>query len=242
MGSKPFETYPGSKDAGGAAEKIIGTFPPHSLYVEPFLGGGAVLRRKRPALASIGIDNDPAVVERWRAFNWPGLEVIEADSFEWLRTVKMTLPADALVYADPPYMHETRTHRRLYRCELTTEQHAELLQILIALPCAVAVSGYWTPLYSLALTGWHLLSFDAMTRGGVRRECLWYRSTIANFTVGDPRYAGRDFRDRERIKRKASRWAAKFSRMDARERAAILAALLAMPPATPAPATMGAQT
>lgn len=237
--AKPFETYPGSKDAGGAAEKIIGTFPPHALYVEPFLGGGAVLRRKAPALASIGIDNDAAVVERWRGVNWPGLEVIEADSFEWLRTVGPTLPADALVYADPPYMHEARSKRRLYRCELTDAQHEELLGILCALPCSVAVSGYWTPLYAARLEGWKSINFDCMTRGGVRREWLWHRSTIASFTVGDVRYAGTDFRDRERIKRKAARWATKFARMDARERAAVLSALLRMPPATPAPATMG---
>lgn len=33
--------------------------PPHGTYVEPFLGGGALMRLKRPAALNIGVDLDP---------------------------------------------------------------------------------------------------------------------------------------------------------------------------------------
>jgi hypothetical protein len=46
--------YPGGKEM--AAPRIINLMPPHDVYLEPFLGGGAVLRAKKPARLSIGVD------------------------------------------------------------------------------------------------------------------------------------------------------------------------------------------
>jgi site-specific DNA-adenine methylase len=37
--------------------------PPHRVYAEPFLGGGAVMCAKRPASLNIGIDQDPEAVK-----------------------------------------------------------------------------------------------------------------------------------------------------------------------------------
>jgi len=41
--------YDGGKGAMGCAQWIINQIPPHRVYIEPFLGGGAVLRLKAPA-------------------------------------------------------------------------------------------------------------------------------------------------------------------------------------------------
>jgi len=224
--AKPFGTYPGSKDAAGVAERIIAELPPHSVYVEAFLGGGAVLRRKVPALSSIAIDSDEDVVKRWRAVAWPGVDIIGADAIRWLSKHGGRLPPDALVYADPPYMPGTRGHRRIYRCELTESDHVRLLAALDRLPCSVAISGYASSLYDTMLAGWRHVEFPAMTRGGPRTEHLWVRSTIAGFG-GDTRLVGANFRERERIKRKRQRWAAKFRAMPDAERRAVLASLLA---------------
>ena len=43
-------SYPGGKAAPGTFQKIINLMPPHEVYIEPFLGGGAILRKKLPAL------------------------------------------------------------------------------------------------------------------------------------------------------------------------------------------------
>jgi hypothetical protein len=62
-------SYPGGKNGAGVFQTIINGMPPHGVYLEPFLGGGAVMRLKRPARLNIGLDLDPDVV---RSFGcWP---------------------------------------------------------------------------------------------------------------------------------------------------------------------------
>lgn len=56
--------YPGGKER--AAARIINLMPPHTVYMEPFAGAGAVYRAKRPAELSILVDLDPQVIERWK--------------------------------------------------------------------------------------------------------------------------------------------------------------------------------
>jgi DNA adenine methylase len=54
--------YPGGKNGSGVYQAIINQMPPHRVYVEPFLGGGAIMRLKRPAEMNIGIDLDQDAV------------------------------------------------------------------------------------------------------------------------------------------------------------------------------------
>src|SRR5919198_2325026 len=60
-------TYPGGKNAPGVYQTIINHMPPHEVYIEPFLGSGAILRLKRPARVNIGIDADPQAIAKWQA-------------------------------------------------------------------------------------------------------------------------------------------------------------------------------
>jgi hypothetical protein len=46
---------------------LINLMPPHLVYCEPFLGGGAVMRLKRPAEYNIGVDLDAGVIAAWRS-------------------------------------------------------------------------------------------------------------------------------------------------------------------------------
>lgn len=41
--------YLGGKSQAGTYQRIINLIPPHDVYIEPFLGGGAIARLKRPA-------------------------------------------------------------------------------------------------------------------------------------------------------------------------------------------------
>ena len=93
---------------------------------------------------------------------------------------------EALVYADPPYVWDTRFkaradggNGRYYRHEMTDDDHIDLLNTLIACQGYAVVSGYMNDLYHETLTahGWGLRTKEsriAANRGtAVRTECLW---------------------------------------------------------------------
>ena len=59
--------YPGGKGGAGVYQTIINGMPRHEVYVEPFLGGGAVMAAKRPACLNIGVDLDAEVIAQAQA-------------------------------------------------------------------------------------------------------------------------------------------------------------------------------
>ncbi|MDT3416152.1 DNA adenine methylase [Brevibacillus aydinogluensis] len=87
---------------------------------------------------------------------------------------------DVLIYADPPYLMETR-HGRMYRHEMTDDDHLELLDALDAHPGPVLLSGYAHPLYDERLKHWHRETKIVQAEGGRRRtEVLWINPVAMN--------------------------------------------------------------
>lgn len=224
--------YLGSKAASGAYQANISQMPPHDTYIETHLGGGAILLRKPPAPRSIGWDIDPETVEAFCQGNPDFLDdqaerlMIEVgDAAELLCAMQFEQYGRTLIYADPPYLPETRTSRARYRHEYTVDDHRRLIDVLRSVPANVMISGYPSTLYDEQLVGWRSIQFQVMTRGGPRTEQLWM-----NFDEGSAyshAFAGANYIDRQRIKRKAERWARNYSSLPAAERAAIMAALMA---------------
>jgi len=222
--------YPGSKAASGVAERIIREMPPHEIYIEAFAGYAAVFRKKRRAARSLLLDADPNTCEHLRSYivsrgEEGSVEVLHDDAVARLPTLPAAQDSTTLVYFDPPYMREVRT-RLLYDAEFEEpESHEILLKLALSLPCMVMISGYMTQLYAKRLKRWRLVKIPAMTRGGVRTECLWCNFSPPTI-LHDPCWAGANFRERERIKRRQKRWTAKFLKMPSTERQAIAAALI----------------
>lgn len=93
---------------------------------------------------------------------------------------------DTLFFADPPYIPETRA-KTTYGCEMTSEQHAALLDALIQAQGNAMVCGYDNALYREKLAGWKLLTRkgQAMMSGHKGRiECLWIKRPIEEKTCG----------------------------------------------------------
>lgn len=205
--------YPGGK--GKSFQKIINLMPPHETYIESHLGGGSVLRNKNPAQKNIGIEKDPIVVKQW-ALKYPNIcEIIEADATSFLRAFPCI--GNELIYADPPYLPETRKRKRVYNCDLTNDDHESLLGTLLTLPCMVMVSGYNSNLYNDMLNTWRKVTFLAKAHDGQREECVWLNFPPAKI-LHDSRYIGQTFRDRQTIKRRQQRLKEKFQKMDPIER------------------------
>lgn len=214
--------YLGTKSGSGVYQAIISQMPPHDTYIETHLGAGAVLRAKPPAARSIAIEIDPVTLAQFPPP--PGAETVNGCALAFLRGFDFAAAGRTLVYADPPYVRSARTSARGYRFDYTDQDHRELIALLRQLPAAVMLSGYPSPLYDELLPDWRRISFQAMTRGGPRTECLWM-----NFEPGPVHwatFAGKGFTDRQRIKRKAARWAARYRALEPGERLAVLAALL----------------
>lgn len=233
--------YPGGKSGSGVYQRIINRIPPHRVYVEPFLGGGSVMRFKLPAELNVGVDLDPRVLPaRARtdgSGDWvqpghtagsggccPGWLWLCGDGIELLRTWEFG-PED-VVYCDPPYLMETRRRQRpMYRCELEAVDHRRLLAVLASLPCRVLVSGYRHAMYDDALSSWTRETYRTMTRAGESvEEVLWYNYPRPD-RLHDTRYLGGDYRERERIRKRQRRWVARLRLLPSTERAALEAAL-----------------
>lgn len=104
--------------------------------------------------------------------NRPALNVIDQHDAE-----------DTLFYVDPPYLMSTRCvsarHGRYYHCEMTGDDHHQLLAKLCAAKGMVVLSGYPSDAYKEALLGggWVMAKTEARisaARGtALRTECLW---------------------------------------------------------------------
>lgn len=214
--------YFGSKATSGLCQAIIAMMPPHDTYIETHLGGGAIMRRKPQALTNIAIDLDPKSLSAFEC-DYP-VEKINGCAHQFLATYDYH--GRELVYCDPPYLHHTRSSARRYRFEYEEKDHIELLNILKGLPCSVILSGYPSIVYDELLSDWGTLELQVMNQDGVRTEKLWF-----NFTpdrVHWCRYAGKNFTDRQRIKRKAESWGKRYKALPCSERLAVLSSIMAV--------------
>ncbi|EIU5571772.1 TPA: DNA adenine methylase [Pseudomonas aeruginosa] len=209
--------YPGGK--GKCFQRLINLMPPHQTYIESHLGGGAVMRNKKPAQRNIGLDLDAKVIELWRSEFSGACELHQIDAVAFLESY--SYEGDELVYVDPPYLPETRRRAKVYRHDYSKEDHARLLRCLIDLPCNVMLSGYDCELYNRALVGWRKVSFPAKTHAEVREEVVWMNFASPN-RLHDSRYLGETFRDRQTIQRRQTRLRSRIESLDPVEQQELL--------------------
>jgi len=213
--------YYGGKSGYGIYQTIINQIPPHEVYIEPFLGGGGIMKHKSAAKRNIGVDLDPCVIETWQGHE--DIELHHADALIFLKEFKFR--GSEFIYADPPYMVETRTGKYRYQFEMTRKDHVRLLSLLKELPCKVMLSGYWSELYKRELACFRAIEFQAMTRAGKpKTEVLWMNYSEPT-SLHDYQYLGSNFREREKITRKKKRWIARLKQMPKLERQSILGAI-----------------
>lgn len=118
-----------------------------------------------PALERVATRFVGVVVERR-----PALEVIDRYDVD-----------DCLIYADPPYVHASRSGKRkggqlycAYPVEMTDADHGALLERLLACRARVVLSGYPSDAYDTALSGWRRIVRETHADGARdRTEVLW---------------------------------------------------------------------
>jgi site-specific DNA-adenine methylase len=213
-------SYFGSKATSGLCQPIIALMPPHDTYIETHLGGGAIMKRKPAALRNIGIDINSKALANFTC-DYP-VEKVNGCAHRFLADYDFR--GRELIYSDPPYLHHTRSSGRRYRFDYEEQDHIELLTLLKRLPCHIILSGYPSALYEELLPTWRSLELQVMNQAGVRTEKLWFN--FAPDRVYWPSYAGKNFTDRQRIKRKAANWGKQYRAMPPAERLAVLSAIM----------------
>lgn len=85
---------------------------------------------------------------------------------------------DTLIYADPPYLMETRT-QKMYANEMSVDDHLEMLEVLSSHPGPVVISGYENSIYDKRLRhGWRTVKVKPpkVEKQAARMEVLWIKS------------------------------------------------------------------
>jgi DNA adenine methylase len=175
------------------------------------------------------------VIAAWSHETSAPIRIEHGDAFAFLR--EHDFGADQLVYADPPYLPSARRRSKIYRHDLEEGDHARLLDLLASLPSHVIISGYPSELYDRMLVGWRRTEFAVGSQAGLRDEVVWHNFDPPT-VLHDYGHLGNDYRERQRLKRKANRWRRRLEAMPEGERHALLSALgdLAAPPPAPSSA------
>lgn len=95
-----------------------------------------------------------------------------------------------LVYADPPYVLNTR-HGKQYRCEMDDVGQEVLLDVLLVHEGPVLLSGYDNDLYNDRLRGWHREEAVSYSQTASRKtEVLWMNFKPANIQMSFEDFGG----------------------------------------------------
>lgn len=100
--------------------------------------------------------------------------LVQIERMDALRLIRRYNTPEALIYLDPPYMRSTRKSGRLYRFEMTDDQHQEMLELITHTRAKVVVSGYVNDLYAKYLSEWNMYQTETHTTSAeVVKETIW---------------------------------------------------------------------
>lgn len=128
--------------------------------VQPARGMSVRWQRVPSELAEMALRLKDAEIE-----NRPAIEVMRRFATK-----------DTLIYADPPYLMETRT-QKMYAHEMSMDEHLEMLDVLQTHPGPAVISGYASSIYDKRLKGWKkvLVKPPKVEKQADRMEVLWMK-------------------------------------------------------------------
>ena len=101
------------------------------------------------------------------------LKNVQIENMDALNLIRKFNHDNVLIYADPPYLMETRGGKQ-YRSEMTEQDHLALLEALKQHRGSVILSGYPSEMYDQELHGWSVIYRSSHNQNaGKRTEALW---------------------------------------------------------------------
>lgn len=236
------ETYFGGKGASGTYQKIINQLPPHDIYIEPFLGAGNILRRKKPASKlNWGMDMDERLIRYYESAAVPlNFKIVPGCALSLIHSLAagiLKYNDTVLIYLDPPYLHETRKSNKRYNFEMSKQQHERMLMDITGKQLNIyvksdyenseyfttkineasdkvyiVISHYECDLYNKYLDNWRRIDFNSITRGGLAVESL-YMNYAEPTELHQYDFLGDNYREREKIQNQIKRNVERLQRM-----------------------------
>jgi DNA adenine methylase len=216
-------SYPGGKGAERTIRVIINEIPPHERYIEPFVGGGAVVRTKRPATINEVWERDELIAEIWRNESPAWIKTRCIDSLKRLKKEPFT--ANDFLFIDPPYLSDT-IERDYYAHTLSYDQHIDLLQTLKTCEAMVMICALPNVVYDHHLSNWRTIQYENVGRNGKQWEQIWMNYAKPT-ELHDHRFIGKNHRERELIRDRLQNMIAKIEAMPILERSALMERLRA---------------
>jgi DNA adenine methylase len=83
------------------------------------------------------------------------------------------------MYLDPPYILGTRKNRKMYKVEMTDDDHIRLCTLIDKSPAKIILSGYANEIYETRLKNFRKTKITAYDEKGNRRvEILWHNYAV----------------------------------------------------------------
>lgn len=217
----PLESYPGRKGGSGSWQKIISEIPKCTRFVEA-MAGSAIISSLVTGCQIIINDLDKDVIDGIRVKG----NNVKKMNLHYQSIIDLYDYTGSVFYFDPPYLKETRSFQgNIYKHEWNQKDHANFLKAVQTIQQPAMISHYPHQLYDYSLAGWRKISYNSMTRAGLRVENL-YMNFPPPVLLQCFKNIGENFTDRQRIKRKVDRLMKRLINEPQQERAAILSAII----------------
>lgn len=226
--------YPGAKTNTGIISFLINNIPYHKRYFELFAGSAQLYRHKLISDLSILADIDTNVYDALMQDEELIFELgqdlrIYNQSFDKiLDAYILSFSQNDFIYLDPPYPKTARrSGKKYYKHEmLELDEHAVFLERVKAVKFAnVMISTRPNDLYDIELKDWRKKEFETRDRAGNCTEVIYMNYREPEF-LHQYDHLGDGCTDRQRIKRKITRFTNKLAGLPAHEKTAILQSLI----------------
>lgn len=207
----------------GVWQKIISEIPKCSLFIDAMCGSGLIGSLVNDCQVIFN-DINEAVIKKIKSAN--DFCLYTSEDYRKIIQRYDNGNRERVFYFDPPYLFETRSYQLpIYKFEWDATDHKKFLSIITKMKSCVMVSHFTCKLYDTSLKNWRKINYPTMTRAGQRIETL-YMNFKQPVLLQCFQHVGKDYIDRQRLKRKISALLSRFDKYDPQERAAVLSSII----------------
>ncbi|WP_395043154.1 DNA adenine methylase [Flavobacterium sp.] len=212
------DKYTGHKKIDGVYQKIINNIPAHKVYYELFAGSASILSLITVPAREIRLNDIDPEVQQLLMDKFPNAIVTNVNAIDTLKitnrenTLQFVDKRDVFLFLDPPYLHDTRTDKELYKYEMQQIDHVKLLTEALQLNCNCMIIHPKCDLYNTMLYDWYKIEIKIRYNRKTSIEFL-YMNYPPPTELQCFDYLGSSCWNRQQIKRKGDRLLEKLKKL-----------------------------